>query len=87
MERYKETDEQRRLRILNQLERIRKKILKNIPLDSEEWDIADSALRQVEPIIPDEKHRCDNCGEDLNTWDRFCPFCGLPIMGHGSEWV
>lgn len=50
-----------------------------------EVGVARSALEQVTPVDV-QVGVCTNCGEELHKFDRFCKYCGSPLVGRDSGW-
>lgn len=50
-----------------------------------EVGVARSALEHMIPV--DTMYgQCTNCGEDVKKYDRFCKYCGSPLVGRDSGW-
>lgn len=50
-----------------------------------EVGVARSALQQMVPVGT-EYGKCTNCGEEIHKWDRYCKWCGSPIVGRDTDW-
>ena len=50
-----------------------------------EVGVARSALEHITPVEV-QYGVCTNCGEELGEWDRYCKYCGSPLVGRKTKW-
>ena len=50
-----------------------------------EIGVAKDALEHLTPVEV-QCSKCTNCAEVVHPWDRFCKYCGSPLIGRDSGW-